>query len=514
MRNLVLIFGDQLDKNSSALDDFDPDQDAVWMAEAEEESRYAPSHKHRIVLFLSAMRHFRQALEERGYTVHYQQLDDKKAETKLSGALRNSLDSLKPEKVVLTYPGEYRILKGVEVVCGKSKVPLEVRKDRHFLSTPEDFADWADGRKSLTMEYFYRDMRKREGILMKGKDPAGGEWNFDKENRGTFGKEGPSGLPHRRRFRPDAITEEVQEIVESHFPDHPGSVENFDWPVTREEALRALNHFIRDCLPTFGRYQDAMWTKEPYLYHALISSSLNLKLLDPREVIEKAEKAYAEDSAPIAAVEGFVRQILGWREYIRGIYWKYMPEYLEMNAMGAEEPLPEFYWTGETELACLKHTVGDTLKNGYAHHIQRLMVTGLYALLLGVRPREIEDWYLGIYVDAVEWVTLPNTLGMSQFADGGIMGSKPYIATGKYIQRMSNYCSECPKNPAKRVGEDACPFTTLYWDYLLRHEDTLKKNQRMALQVRNLDRLKPDQKKAIRKQADAVRKQPEGICSD
>lgn len=513
MRNLILIFGDQLDTGSSALDGFDPGQDAIWMAEAEEESRYAPSHKHRIILFLSAMRHFRAWLEGRGYRVHYQELSEKKAETQLSGALSRSLKELSPERVVMTLPGEYRILKGTQVVCGKAGIPLDVREDRHFYSTPETFETWAAGRKSLVMEYFYREMRKQEGVLMEGKEPSGGDWNFDKENRESFGKSGPPELPHRRRFRPDAITQEVQELVESYFPDHPGEGESFDWAVTRAEALHALNHFIKDCLPTFGRYQDAMWTGEPYLFHSLISSSLNLKLLNPREVIEKAEQAYRDGEAPISAVEGFIRQILGWREYIRGIYWKHMPEYLEMNAMDAQEPLPEFYWSGETKLACLRNTIGDTLKYGYAHHIQRLMVTGLYALLLGVKPREIEDWYLGIYVDAVEWVTLPNTLGMSQFADGGIMGSKPYIATGKYIQRMSNYCSECPKNPANRLGDDACPFTTLYWDYLIRHEDTLKKNQRMALQVRNLGRLTPEQKRDIQEAAEAVRKQPGGATA-
>lgn len=513
MRNLILVFGDQLNADSSAFDGFDPDRDAVWMAEAAEESRYAPSHKHRIVLFLSAMRHFRDHLLEKGYPLHYQQLDDPEATPKLSESLARVLKAHRPEKVIFTHPGEYRILQGVRVVCGREKVDCEVRVDRHFLSSPEEFDQWAAGRKSLVMEFFYREMRKREGILMDGKKPAGGNWNFDKDNRGTFGKGGPEDLPHRRRFRPDSTTRAVMELVKAEFGDHPGELETFDWPVTREEALRALNHFIKDCLPTFGKYQDAMWTREPWLYHSLISSSLNLKLLDPREVIQKAEQAYRDGEAPIAAVEGFIRQILGWREYIRGIYWRYMPEYLDLNEMEAEEPLPEFYWTGETELACLRHTVGDTLRNGYAHHIQRLMVTGLYALLLGVRPREVEDWYLGIYVDAVEWVTLPNTIGMSQFADGGIMGSKPYIATGKYIQRMSNYCKECPKNPALATGAEACPFTTLYWDYLMRHEERLKDNQRMSLQVRNLSRLDSGGREAIREQADEIRKYPAGCPS-
>ena len=293
----------------------------------------------------------------------------------------------------------------------------------------------------------------------------------------------------------------------SRFSDHPGDLKSFGWPVTRTAALRALDLFIKDRLCDFGKYQDAMWTEEPWLYHSLISSSLNLKLLNPRDAVEAAEKAYREGHAPIQAVEGFIRQILGWREYVRGIYWLKMPEYLERNVMQAEEPLPDFFWTGETDLECLRQAIGQTLEHGYAHHIQRLMVTGLYALLLGVNPKEVHAWYLAVYVDAVEWVELPNSLGMSQYADGGLMASKPYIATGKYIQKMSNYCTICPKQPTKRTGPDACPFSTLYWDYLSRHESTLQKNQRMSLQVRNLSRIKEDELEAIHTAASDLRAQ-------
>ncbi len=510
IRHLVLIFGDQLNRDSLAFEGFDTVRDRVWMAEVPAEATYAWSHKQRIVLFLAAMRHFRNNLEEGGISVDYTELGDPGNAGTLEKQLQCSLERDTPERVVMVQPGEYRVLTGVQAVCREAKVEVEVREDEHFYCSPKAFDQWADGKKSLVMEFFYREMRKRYGILMQadGKTPEGGTWNFDKSNRGSFGRRGPMDLPPAGLVKPDPITRAVMEEVNARFADHPGSLDTFNWPVTRRAALSVLRHFIEQKLPCFGKYQDAMWGGEPFLYHSLISASLNLKLLNPREVVERAERAFSDGLAPIEAVEGFVRQVLGWREYVRGIYWRYMPDYLEMNEMGADQPLPAFYWDGDTPLACLRETISGTLKNGYAHHIQRLMVTGLYALLLGVKPREVEDWYLGIYVDAVEWVTLPNTLGMSQYGDGGIMASKPYIATGKYIKKMSNYCSTCPKNPELAEGADACPFTTLYWDYLIRHESKLKANQRMALQVRNLAHLSDTRRAAIRKQAEWVRNCP------
>lgn len=506
VRNLIIVFGDQLDLQSSVFDGFDQKNDAVWMAEVAYESEHVWTHKQRIAIFLAAMRHFREALRARGDRVHYTQLDEPEQPSRLSERLAADLQSLRPERLIVCRPGEWRILEGLQRVCATHEVPLELREDRHFFTTPGDFAAHAEGRKSLRMEFFYRELRKRFGILMDGSgQPEGGDWNFDRENRGSFGKSGPTDPGKGPAHRADALTQEVLELVESRFAKHPGSLKRFTWAVTREAALHDLKQFINERLPVFGKYQDAMWQEEPWLYHSLISSSLNLKLLDPREVVEAAVEAYRDGHAPIAAVEGFVRQILGWREYVRGIYWNYMPEYLERNAMGAEEPLPEFYWTGETELECLRQSIGQTLEHGYAHHIQRLMVTGLYALLLGVHPRRVHEWYLAVYVDAVEWVELPNTLGMSQYGDGGLMASKPYIATGKYIQKMSNYCQACPKDPGKRTGPDACPFTTLYWDYLLRHETTLRGNQRMSLQVRNIDRIGEPERALIQKQAAAIR---------
>jgi deoxyribodipyrimidine photolyase-related protein len=341
--------------------------------------------------------------------------------------------------------------------------------------------------------------------LVAGGRPTGGKWNYDVENREAFGREGPGPLPLPPSFPPDAVTRAVIRLVADRFASHPGRLDTFDWPVTPEQAQNALRDFVTYRLPSFGRFQDAMWTGEPFLCHSLLSSAMNLKLLDPRDAIDSAVRAFRSGKAPLNAAEGFVRQILGWREYVRGVYWRYMPEYADRNSLNADLPLPEFYWTAETDMNCLREVIRQTLDYGYAHHIQRLMVTGLFALLLGVDPRALHEWYLAVYVDAVEWVELPNTLGMSQFADGGIMASKPYVATGKYIERMSNYCAECRYNPARACGEDSCPFTTLYWDFLQRHHDVLKRNQRMTIQLRNLKRKSSDDLRAIRRQAAAVR---------
>ncbi|NBW44768.1 MAG: cryptochrome/photolyase family protein, partial [Betaproteobacteria bacterium] len=288
-------------------------------------------------------------------------------------------------------------------------------------------------------------------------------------------------------------------------PDHPGSLEQFDWPVTRFQALQVLDEFVAKRLPFFGQYQDAMWTGQAWLYHSHLSAALNLKLLNPQEVVRAAETAYHRGEVPLASTEGFIRQILGWREFVRGIYWTQMPEYSGRNTLNARHRLPAFFWHGETEMVCLRESIHQTLKHGYAHHIQRLMVTGLYTMLLGVDPHDVHRWYLAVYVDAVEWVELPNTLGMSQHADGGVMASKPYAATGKYIQRMSNYCKGCRYDPGVSVGEKACPFTTLYWDFLNRHQATLVKNPRMVMQIKNLSRLDPARLQQIVQQAETHR---------
>ncbi len=506
MRNLVLVLGDQLNADAAAFDGFDPAQDAVWMAEVARESEHVPSAKPRIALFLSAMRHFRDARRAAGVTVHYTEINDSRNTQTLAGELRRAVNTLRPAGLIVTEPGEHRVWHDLETAAGELGQPLDIRADRHFLCSLDEFRRHAAGRKQLRMEFFYREMRRKHRVLLdKAGEPEGGQWNFDHDNRGSFTKAGPDRLRPPAAFAPDATTAAVIALVNTRFAAHHGELGSFDWPVTPEEAQRALRDFIEHRLADFGRYQDAMWADEPWLYHSRLSAAMNLKLLDPREVIRAAENAHREGRVSLASAEGFIRQILGWREYVRGIYWLKMPHYAELNALGADQPLPDFYWTGKTGMACLRDAIGQTLRHGYAHHIQRLMVTGLYSLLLGVRPKEICGWYLGVYVDAVEWVELPNTHGMSQYADGGLMASKPYAATGAYIARMSNHCAGCRFDPAKKTGADACPFTTLYWDFLLRHEALLAANQRMALQVKNLARLKPGEIAAIRSRAAAIR---------
>ena len=505
MRNLIIILGDQLDSQSSALDGLDVGVDRIWMAEVEEESKHVWSHKARTVFFLAAMRHFAAVLTKRSWHCDYVKLDDPKNTQSLAGELQRAIRARRPQKVILTQPGDWRVQQALTTCAADEGVPLEIREDRHFYCSLEGFRSWATGRKQLRLEYFYREMRKRHGILMKDGKPEGGEWNFDAENRGTFGRSGPKHVPKTLSFPPDRVTRDVIALVESRFGGHPGRLDKFDFPVTTQQAESALDDFIRERLPDFGRYQDAMWVDEPYLYHSRLSAAMNVKLLPARRVVEAVEAAYRRGDAPLAAAEGFIRQILGWREYVRGIYWNDMPAYADSNALDAHEPLPGFYWTAETPMSCLRDAIGQTLSYGYAHHIQRLMVTGLYALLLGVEPRQVHEWYLAVYVDAIEWVELPNTIGMSQYADGGRMASKPYAATGKYIQRMSNYCERCAFDPSKATGADACPFTTLYWDFLMRNETRLRQTPRMELQLRNLSRLDEPKRLAIRQRAAQVR---------
>lgn len=504
LRHLVVVLGDQLDPASAALDGFDSERDRLWMAEVVRESDKVWSHKARIVLFLAAMRHFRDAQRAQGRTVVYRALDQHPYAS-LAQALASDIDALTPQRVIMVMPGEWAVREALRRVVGAAGLMLEERGDRHFLCTPDAFAAWAGGRKAPRMEHFYRWLRRRERVLMDGADPLGGQWNFDADNRGSFGRGGPGSLPAPVRFEPDAQTREVIDLVATRFAAHPGSLDQFDWPITPQQAEAALADFIAHRLPLFGQYQDAMWTAEPWLYHARLAAAMNLKLLDPRRVVAAAEAAWREGRAPLNAVEGFIRQVLGWREFVRGIYWLRMPGFADANALGATLPLPAFYWSGDTDMACMREAIGQTLRHGYAHHIQRLMVTGLYALLLGVQPREVHAWYLAIYVDAVEWVELPNVLGMSQYADGGFLASKPYVASGRYIQRMSNYCDGCRFRPEQAVGADACPFTTLYWDFLDRHRQRFVSHPRTALMWRNLDRLDDERLQAIRAKAASLR---------
>ena len=505
VRNLILVLGDQLDIDSTVFADFDPGHDAVWMAEVAHESDQVWSTKARIAMFLAAMRHFRDALRERGWRVEYRTLDTHAHRT-LDDALAADLASLQPERVVAVRPGEWRLAQSLPEVVRNAGCAWSERPDTHFYCDPEDFAEWAKGRRTLRMEHFYRWLRRREGVLITREGgPTGGRWNFDAENRKAFGRMGPGLLAKPRTFTPDAVTREVIAFVEQRFADHPGTLDAFDWPLTQAHAREALQDFIDHRLPLFGHYQDAMWQHEPFLFHSRLSAAMNLKLLSPRIVVGAAIEAYRNRRAPIAAVEGFVRQVIGWREYVRGVYWLRMPAFADDNALQADQPLPWFYWDGDTDMACMADAIGQTLALGYAHHIQRLMVTGTFALMLGVRPAEVHAWYLAVYVDAVEWVELPNVLGMSQYADGGRMLSKPYAASGKYIQRMSNHCAGCRYDPSEAVGVDACPFSTLYWDFLARHAVRFRDHPRAALQWRSLERVPAERLRAIRAQAGGLR---------
>ena len=501
IRHLVLILGDQLDHQNPALSEFENGQDLIWMAEVAQESEHVPSSKIRTALFLSAMRHFAKAQRELGRTVQYVRLDDPDNTQTLAGELSRALEVLAPEQVVMTEPGDHRVLTAIEQCTADHGCALRVLPDTHFVTSLEEFRAHAKGRKQLRLEYFYREVRHKTGLLMQGSEPVGGQWNFDEDNRGAFGKEGPGLVPPPAQFAPDEITQDVIRLVDSRFKGHVGDLRHFNWPVTRAEALEALQAFIQQRLPLFGRYQDAMWSGQAWLYHSHLSSSLNLKLISPLEVAQAAEQAYQRGDVPIEAAEGFIRQVIGWREYVRGLYWLKMPSYADLNELGANEALPSLFWTGQTDMACMRDALEHTLRLGYSHHIQRLMVTGLYALLYGVRPQAVHEWYLSVYVDAVEWVELPNTLGMSQFADGGQMASKPYAASGAYIDRMSNHCSGCRYKPKEKLGPSACPFTTLYWDFLIRHKDRLAKNPRMVMQIKNVNRLDAETQDLITQQA-------------
>lgn len=509
IRRLCIILGDQLDKGSPIFDDVDPARDAIWMAEVHEEATHVWCHKLRIAFFFSAMRHFRDELRTKNLNVIYTKMHRRKSNDRgpsLDEVLAKDIREHKPERLTVVEPGDHRVRHQLQETADALGIPITILEDPHFLCSLDEFNAYANGKKSLTLENFYRMLRKKEDILLENASkPVGGKWNFDEDNRDTFGKDGPPEHKLPRRFQHDAITEEVLELVEKRFAKHPGSLDCFDVPVTREHALAYLRDFIEHRLPLFGTYQDAMWTNEDFLFHSRLSCLLNVKLLNPREVIDKAVTAYEDGHAPLNSVEGFVRQVLGWREFARGIYWRHMPEYYTMNELGAEEDIPSFYWHGDTHMECIFQSMRNVINHGYAHHIQRLMVLGLFAQLYGVNPTKFHEWHMAMYLDAIDWASLPNALGMSQYGDGGIMGTKPYCASGAYINRMSNYCKNCKYNPGETFGENACPFTTLYWDFLGRHHDTFKKNRRMTFQIKNYERKNSGDRAAISRAANDLR---------
>ena len=497
MVRLVLVLGDQLTPEVAALRAADKARDVVVMAEVMGEGTSVPHHPQKIALILAAMRKFAAGLAADGWRVAYSRLDDPENTQSLSGELVRRASEFGAGEVLATKPGEWRVLRDLEAL----PLPVRMLGDDRFLCSEAEFAAWAKGRKQLRMEWFYREMRRKTGLLMEGDQPAGGQWNFDHDNRKPAQSDLLRARP--RDFAPDAVVEEVLALVEARFP-HFGRLRPFRWATDRAGALEALRDFVAERLPRFGEEQDAMLEGEAFLSHAVISPYLNIGLLSPMEVCRAVEDAWRAGRVPIQAAEGFIRQVLGWREYVRGIWALEGPSYLERNALAHGRALPGVYWGGETGMACMKAAVGQTRDLGYAHHIQRLMVTGNFALLAGLDPSAVHEWYLSVYVDAFEWVEAPNTLGMSQFADGGLLGSKPYVSSGAYIDRMSDHCGGCRYRVKEKVGERACPFNMLYWHFLVRHRERFRANPRMAQMYRVWDGMAEGHREAVLAGAEAL----------
>ena len=494
---LVLVLGDQLSPNLSALTAANPSQDIIVMAEVMGEGTSVPHHPQKIALILSAMRHHAHALRAAGWTVAYSRLDDPDNSQTIPGELLRRAAQHGAAQVLATHPGEWRLVQALQ----DQPLPVTILPDDRFLCPPQAFQDWAEGRKDWRMEWFYRDMRRRTGLLMQGDKPAGGQWNFDHDNRKPAR---PDMLrPKPLRFAPDGTTQQVLALVASRFA-HFGTLDGFAWPVTREQALLAMAHFMAHSLPRFGDEQDAMLAADPFLSHSLLSAALNIGLLDPMEICRAAETEWAAGRVPINAAEGFIRQIIGWREFVRAIWLHQGPAYLTQNALGHTAPLPAAFWGAPTRMACISAAVAQTRTLAYAHHIQRLMVTGNFALLAGTDPAQVHEWYLSVYIDAFEWVESPNALGMSQFADGGLLGSKPYVSSGAYIDRMSDYCGTCAYSVKDKTGPKACPFNLLYWHFLNRHRDRFARNPRMAPMYRTWDKMDTSRRATILAEGDVL----------
>ena len=499
MTTLRFVFGDQLSTTLSSLEDLGKN-DIVFMTEVNEEATHVKHHKKKLVFIFSAMRHFAHALSRRHDRVIYSYLTDSDNQGSFTKECQRIIQKHNISKIIITEPSEYRVLEAVKSWESLFKIPVEIRQDERFLCSKSRFFSWAKDKKQLRMEFFYREMRKEWDILMDGSNPVGNQWNYDDENRKSPDKN--MIIPDLFKVKEDAITQTVKDMVAEQFSDHFGDIEPFHYAVTREDALLCLADFINQRLVSYGTYQDAMVMDEPFLYHSLISLYLNCGLLDPLECILEVQKAYHNKKAPLNSVEGFIRQILGWREYIRGIYWLKMPGYDHENGLNAHRSLPDFFWTGQTSMACLKQAITQTKENAYAHHIQRLMVIGNFALLAGLNPVEVNEWFHIVYADAYEWVELPNVSGMVLFADGGVVASKPYAGSGSYINKMSNYCTNCVYSPHEKNGKKACPFNYLYWNFFIENKEHLEKNPRIGMAYRTLARF--DDKKQETIQADAM----------
>ena len=499
-QKLNLILGDQLNINHSWFKQPQPNVLFVLM-EILPEQEYTTQHIQKIAGFFASMRRFAEQLMSKGYDVRYFKIDDSDNLQSFEGNLASLVKDYSIKSWAYQLPDEYRLDEKLESIKTKLNLPCEVSDSEHFMTDRAFLGEFFKGKKTYLMESFYRQIRKDYNILMDGNKPLTGKWNYDSTNRKK--------LPKNHVPKPPLeFNKDVSEILVSIQKMNIKTIgevdaKNFGWPTSREESLETLNYFIEELLPLFGDFQDAMTTNSWSVYHSRLSFSLNTKMLHPKEVVDAAinhwqKNKYAID---ISQVEGFVRQIIGWREYMRGVYWAQMPNYATLNFFENKNPLPNWFWSGETKMNCLKQSIKQSLKYSYAHHIQRLMVTGNFALLAGLNPDEIDQWYLGIYIDAIEWVEITNTRGMSQFADGGIVGTKPYVSSAAYINKMGNYCEGCFYKKDLKVGERACPFNSLYWNFYDQHREKLQKNQRIGMMYRVWDKMKPEAKAEILTQA-------------
>lgn len=493
---LRLILGDQLNVRHSWFAE-DPSVAEYVLMEVREEATYVRHHIQKIIAFFLSMRAFAEELQSKGFRVRFIRFDDSTNRHSFVANVEALIATGSYSAFEYQRPDEHRVREALQGLSSNLPVPTRVLDTEHFLTTPEFFQGVFKGHKRYVMELFYREVRRKYDLLMEEGEPVGGRWNYDHENR----KKLPKGVTPPPALEFDRDVSEVVAMLRTAQVPWIGSVDErrFTWPVTREESLRLLEYFCEKLLPDFGSYQDAMHTEYRFLFHSKLSFSLNVKLLSPLEVIEAAIAAWRESKGAISIeqVEGFVRQIAGWREFMRGIYWAHMPRYKTLNVLGAQRPLPRYFWTGDTKMRCVKHAVDQSLQDAYAHHIQRLMITGNFTILAGINPDQVDAWYLGIYADALEWVQLPNTRGMSQFADGGIVGTKPYTSSAAYINKMSNYCSGCFYDFKEKYGERGCPFNTLYWDFLIRNRELLEKNPRIGMGYRQIDKMSDREVAAI-----------------
>ena len=504
IKTLRLILGDQLNAKHSWFNE--KDDDVLYLiAELPQETTYVKHHVQKLCAFFSAMQNFAKALEKAGHQVTHLTLDDTCALDSLDSLIQKLAKENSISKFEYQRPDEYRLLAQLQDI-DLGDVETEQFDTEHFILPFDDIDQHFTKDKGTRMESFYRKMRTRFDVLMDNGAPLGEQWNFDADNRNKLKKDDLEGIPQPLVF--DTNIDDVKVRLDKHKVEYFGNIEStIVWPTTRAQSLELLEFFCEECLPRFGTFQDAMTAKSDHawsLYHSRISFSLNAKMLDPMTVINRAIQEFQQRPKEISLsqIEGFVRQIIGWREFIRGIYWVNMPAYAEKNALNAERNLPDYFWTGDTKMNCMKQSLQQSLDYAYAHHIQRLMVTGNFCLLTGINPTEVDAWYLGVYIDAIEWVEMPNTRGMCQFADGGIVASKPYTASGSYINRMSDYCSGCYYKVKERTGEKACPFNSLYWHFMDRHRDKFGKNPRIGMVYRNLDKMEPDVRDSILRHAD------------